>query len=656
MNTLPGLLAGACALWAFQTGYWLVALAAAIALEAPRVVALRWELEQRHFNRLSDLCVVLIASTGVLLYFSYGNPRGLLLVFEWMPLLTLPLALAQAWGSLREVDLTAFAWTMRRGAASERVTINLGYPDLAVWVAGAAAANTRGHAFYFALAALAAWALWGVRPRRYPLALWAALIGAAVAAGYGIHHGLYSLQAWIEDVVPEWIAMSGSRTDPYLSRTALGSIGELKDDDSIVLRVRIEGALELPLLLHRSSYNTYVDRSWIAQIAPLVPGAPGARRPARGEAAPQARVTVYDYSPHGNPVLSLPRDTVALRGIDTSSLRENSLGTVQADLTPGYFDYVAVVSRGARVEGVPSKQDLRIPPGEQRLFHRIANRLGLPGLPPEQAVATVERYFARGFRYTLYLKGSRPGLSAIDDFLLRTHAGHCEYFATATVLLLRAAGIPARYATGFSVDEYSSLERAYIVRLRDAHAWARAYVGDRWIDVDTTPPTWIQAEARAASAWWVPAYDLWAWLTFRSSQLGAGAQGQQHMTALAAGAALLIALWLAWRLSRARRLMRSGRRSRGAGETPVPQGADSEFYLIERRLERLGLGRLPAETTMAWLARVRGRLPAGADADALLQIARLHYRYRFDPEGLPGPERARLRESVARWLRRHAAT
>jgi transglutaminase-like putative cysteine protease len=40
-------------------------------------------------------------------------------------------------------------------------------------------------------------------------------------------------------------------------------------------------------------------------------------------------------------------------------------------------------------------------------------------------------------------------------FLLRTRSGHCEYFATATVLLLRQLGIPARYAVGYAVHEAS---------------------------------------------------------------------------------------------------------------------------------------------------------------------------------------------------------
>ena len=73
---------------------------------------------------------------------------------------------------------------------------------------------------------------------------------------------------------------------------------------------------------------------------------------------------------------------------------------------------------------------------------------------------------------------------------MRSRAGHCEYFATATVLLLREAGIPARYATGFSVQDFSRMENRSVVRERHAHAWVLAFVNGAWRDLDTTPSNW----------------------------------------------------------------------------------------------------------------------------------------------------------------------
>ncbi len=657
LNTPPGLLAAACALWGVQTGYWLIAAAAAAMLEAPRFVKLRWDVGPAHFNRRSEFCSVLVVLVGGYLYFTFGNPRALMLLFQWLPLLLLPLAAAQAWGNLREVDVAAFVWTLRRSGSEEHYALNLGYPYLAVWIVAAAAANTNGQAFYVGLAALVAWALWFARPRRYPLVLWIVLLVATTGAGYGVHRGLHRTQAWLEEVVPEWIGAGGSRTDPYRNRTDLGHIGELKQDDAIVLRVRAEGVLASPLLLHRASYNTYIGSTWIARNAPLLvvrppdTGAPWVL--VRGAAPAGARVTVFDYSPRGNPVLSLPHGAVELRGFKALALKRNRLGAVQAELPPGHFSYIAATGPGA--DGVPGEDDLQIPQNERKLFSEIADRLGLTGLPPGPTAEAVKRYFADGFAYTTYQPARAGGHTALADFLLRTKAGHCEYYAAATVLLLRAAGVPARYATGFSAQEYSRIEDAYIVRVRHAHAWVSAWVDGRWIEIDTTPSAWAAIEGGDAS-WWAPVSDLWAWLRFRLAQLGAGAQDEERVAAISAGVALLVALWFGWRLYRQRKLMIFGNRAGGrVAQISQAQGADSELFQIERELANAGLARAQGETIMAWLARIGERLPAGLDAGSLIPIARLHYRYRFDPAGLPSSERAQLREMALQWLERWPA-
>jgi hypothetical protein len=648
MATPPGLLACACVLWAAQTGQWLIAAAVAVSLEAPRLVSLRWNIAQAHFNRLSDFCSVLIVAIAGYLYVTFGNPRALMLLFQWLPVLLLPLALAQAWGNLREVGVAAFVWTLRKGDDGRHPALNLAYPYLAICVIAAAASNARGPVFFAGLAALVAWALWSARPRRSSLAVWAVLVAAAAVGGYGMQHGLQRTQAWIEELVPQWLSASGSRTDPYRSRTDLGHIGSLKQDDAIVLRVRAPGRETAPLLLHRASYNNYFDGTWSARNAPLVARlADGTRRwTLRAGAMPTARVTVYDYAPRGNPVLSLPAGTVEL-GLEALGIKVNALGTIQADSPPGYFSYVAAMTPGSGIEAGPNPDDLRIPGHEQALFQGLATRLGLRGLAPGEASAAVRRFFADGFGYSLYQGAGPIGRSALADFLQRTRSGHCEYFATATVLLLRAAGVPARYATGYSAQEYSRLEDAYVVRVRHAHAWAQAYVDGRWVDIDTTPATWAAIEDQAASAW-ASLADLWSWARFRLSQLGSG--GEERTTMVVAVVALLVGLWFAWRLYRQRGLMVFGRRRGGPAERPGAPGSDSELYLVERELERKGMGRAASETITAWLARIEGALPPGC-GDRLEELALLHYRYRFDPAGLPPADRAALRDRAQALLR-----
>ena len=69
-------------------------------------------------------------------------------------------------------------------------------------------------------------------------------------------------------------------------------------------------------------------------------------------------------------------------------------------------------------------------------------------------------------------------------------AGHCEHFATALTVLLRARGIPARVVSGFYGGERLEgvAETApYVLRAGDAHAWTEAYLDGRWTRFDATP-------------------------------------------------------------------------------------------------------------------------------------------------------------------------
>jgi hypothetical protein len=87
-------------------------------------------------------------------------------------------------------------------------------------------------------------------------------------------------------------------------------------------------------------------------------------------------------------------------------------------------------------------------------------------------------------------------------------------------------------------------------------------------------------------------------------------------------------------------------RERGA-TSPWP-GLDSEFYQIERRLAERGAQRQPSEPLSAWLRRVSAD-PAWTDMRSRLQeLLNLHYRHRFDPQGLSQTDREALRREAAR--------
>ena len=79
-------------------------------------------------------------------------------------------------------------------------------------------------------------------------------------------------------------------------------------------------------------------------------------------------------------------------------------------------------------------------------------------------------------------------------------------------------------------------------------------------------------------------------------------------------------------------------------------GLDSEFYQIEKQLADRGLPRGPNETLSRWLERAAEDASIRELRRPLRELLRLHYRYRFDPEGLTDSDREKLRRAAQECL------
>ena len=97
---------------------------------------------------------------------------------------------------------------------------------------------------------------------------------------------------------------------------------------------------------------------------------------------------------------------------------------------------------------------------------------------------------SRRFTYTLEPGSPKtPGQSFMHYFLFENKRGYCTYFAGATTLLLRAAGIPCRVVVGYAIYDRSNKNTGwYWVYADQGHAWVEVYFpGYGWVDFDTTP-------------------------------------------------------------------------------------------------------------------------------------------------------------------------
>jgi transglutaminase-like putative cysteine protease len=645
MNTPPFFIGAALAFWGWQSGNLAVGLLLGAVLEALRALQLRIDLGVKEHSTIADLSTIGFVLLAVLLAANRGIGGGILQAFVWQPVALAPILAAQLVTADRRIPLSALFRYMRKlrranpDIKDPAVDVSAVYAALTVLAAGVA--NQRGPEYYLGVVAGAACLLYAARPRGRSdpasVAAGAAMLAAAAMIGYAGHVGLQQLQLALFDWVLD-LNMRTVDTDPYRVRTELGTLGRLKKYDAIVLRVyAAEKDAAQVQLLHRSSYNTYVAGTWVArgaQMENLESLADNETWPLDRKLQPGAvpfRVRMSSRFDSGRAMLPLPAGTVRLVEFPATHVERNALGAVHARLGVDWANYEAQALPGIALYAPPAAEDSAVPAEERQVLQQTVEALGLAELAPAEKLRRIESHLA-GFSYATFREQPVPkGETALGDFLTRTRAGHCEYFASAATLLARAAGVPARYATGFAAIEYSRLEGAWVVRTRHSHAWSRAWVDGRWVDMDATPASWGTEEANDAP-YWQGLADLFRFAGFRWSQRGEFKAGDSWYAVLA-----ILALYLGWSVLRGRRLVREQKAV--AVQRRHNPGEDSEFYAVEKFLP----ARESSETQAAWLARIAPNIPS-KKLNPVQEALRLHQRYRFDPAGLSRNERNRLRE------------
>ena len=252
----------------------------------------------------------------------------------------------------------------------------------------------------------------------------------------------------------------------------------------------------------------------------------------------------------------------------------------------------------------------------------LAEELTAEAQTPYDKAVTIEKHL-RGYEYDLDIPAPPPGDDVADYLLFKTRRGYCDYYATAMVVMLRAVGVPARYAAGYAMGQYDPGRDAYLVSERDAHAWVEVYFpGYGWIEFEPTP---------YRGAFSRPAGDVDVPYRVRPLPRTAGrGPSRAPWPALAALAVAALALggvtWWALQSVRGRLRQTSG-------------GLVRQLYAqMLRWAERVHLGPTPGDTPLEFGRRlgraleVRGPWARGASADAhTLTSAYVHALYAPTP-------------------------
>jgi hypothetical protein len=566
-------------------------------------------------------------------------------------------------------------WRRRKGdRALAGHYLNLAFPYFMVCLFSAGIrVNNGSQIFFWGQCALVTWALWSLRSRRFGLLVSLAALAVVIGLGFVGEFGINFAQRGIQNFDAQWMArLFGQRTDPLQSMTSMGRIGKLKLSAKIVIWLEPKTAGEAPDYLREASYRNYSahNQTWYAggtlndfeNVLPeadttswiLVPGKTGT---AAVNIACYLNGRTRDGDHEG--VLPLPSGCRRLENLPAVSsviaLQKNRTGAVLATGF-GLMIFDARFGPGATLDAPPdlvstNQFDLAVPAIESNALAQTIAEMKLSAGDDERTkLRAVENFFFDKFTYSIWQGADkRPTADAtpLTRFLLTSRSGHCEYFATATVLLLRQLGIPARYAVGYAVHETRG--SGFVVRERDAHAWCLAWnaATKSWEDFDTTPPSWVAIESRRTAFWeWLS--DCKSWLGFQFEKFR---WRQAHVQQYVFWALVPVMAVLLYYILFRHRKKRRDAKAKKANTAPVFwPGLDSEFYRLETQLAARGILRQPSEPLADWLERALME-PALAELRVpVRQLLQLHYRHRFDPHGLNPDERALLKQETKNCL------
>ncbi len=178
--------------------------------------------------------------------------------------------------------------------------------------------------------------------------------------------------------------------------------------------------------------------------------------------------------------VSLPPES-AINGLLTARSRQAINQRQRFHLTAS-LDY----RFNAEEDPVTLDRDLALPADSNPQTLALARQWRSDTKNPDALIATALTCVNKeAFTYTL--QPPLLGDDGIDQFLFQTRRGFCEHYATAFVVLMRAAGLPARVVTGYQGGEVNPVDGYLVVRQSDAHAWAEVWISGRgWIRVDPT--------------------------------------------------------------------------------------------------------------------------------------------------------------------------
>ncbi|MDP2919210.1 MAG: transglutaminase domain-containing protein [Dehalococcoidia bacterium] len=130
---------------------------------------------------------------------------------------------------------------------------------------------------------------------------------------------------------------------------------------------------------------------------------------------------------------------------------------------------------------------LQLPDKFPARLRRLAADITRDAKTPYEKAIAIKNYLKQ-LHYDQQVQVPPVNSDGVEYFIFSAERGVCTNFASAMAVLLRAAGVPSRLATGYYRGELDKETGNYIIRGRNYHAWVEVYFpGYSWIEFDPTP-------------------------------------------------------------------------------------------------------------------------------------------------------------------------
>jgi len=294
-------------------------------------------------------------------------------------------------------------------------------------------------------------------------------------------------------VGPLWGVPQDGISKTGLSNTMrMGSMSEVASDDAVAMRIRFDGPVPSPAQMYfRGPVLTHFNGiEWTglpfasASIPPRAPVLQTSGKPIGYE------VTLEPLRLASVPLLEATTDIAPVDGFRI--VARDDLQWLPDKPVFERLRFKATASTSF-VLGAPRRfgelqDDLELPVGfnPRTLAWARAFRDERRGASATRlADALLQHIRTQGFSYTL--SPGDYGRNAVDEFWFDRKDGFCEHFAAAFVVVMRAAGVPARVVTGYQGTDLPPVDGYYVVRQSSAHAWAEFWqTGTGWVRADPT--------------------------------------------------------------------------------------------------------------------------------------------------------------------------